>query len=407
MENTQTSPQENERIRDISFNHQEGEMTMIAHDANDELLLARTNDSPYEETRDEQKLTFSGEYQPTIGIPIPVSQGNQGPLFIADAVGAWAVERMRGRVFLIPFWPFPPHAHIYQSLCSLILAMDGLLLPAGIQRTSWYDHWKERESQPGPQTWPVSWEIALAQLASSIGMPILAVADGAEKWNVALGGRGRESVASSSSEVPMTPDSWDRHIIRVRAQSKLATFLQPAIPPSESLQKPWELAFMPHQGVEKLAPGLRSCAQSEDASVVAFERSDAVFGLGILGRLDWGLDHVYATTLFDSFLRACRSFDYTRQQNAAWKSSRDRICATISHRVEQGQSLLSVPETTYKEKRQHSPHLSASLSITPPFSNGSTGQQERFRQRSQTPTKEELNKIRRQRLKVTSREIGH
>jgi gamma-glutamyl-gamma-aminobutyrate hydrolase PuuD len=368
---------------------QERNMTMHAFDAQKNLQRAPFS---HEERRTEQNMSFSEESHPTIGIPIPVSQGNQGPLLCADAMGAWAVERMRGSVFLIPLWPFPSHTHIYQSLWPLITSMDGLVLSAGMQGTDWSAAWRERESHPGSQTWALSWEIALAQLASFVGMPVLAIADGAEKWNVALGGSARELVVSSTAEVPATPETWDRHRIRVRANSTLAMVLQPALSSSEGEQRPWELAFMPHQGVETVAPGLRSCAQTEDTSVVAFERRDAAFGLGILGRLDWGLDHVYATTLFDAFLQACRSFDRTRQQNAAWTSSRDAICATLAQRVEQGHPLLSVLPLPPNEKRQH-PFLAK-----PP-----TGQQERIRQRSQTPTKEEWNQMRRQRLNASPR----
>jgi gamma-glutamyl-gamma-aminobutyrate hydrolase PuuD len=365
---------------------------MRTSDTQKNLQRVFTETSLHEVRHMEQNVGFSGEYHPTIGIPIPVSQSDQGPLLCADAMGAWAVERMHGSVFLIPLWPFPSHRHIYQSLWPLITSMDGLLLPAGMQGTNWSAAWQERESHPGPQTWALSWEIALAQLASFVGMPVLAIADGAEKWNVALGGGRREPVVSSTAEAPTKPETWDRHRIRVRANSTLATVLQPALSSSEGEQKPWELAFMPQQGIETMAPGLRSCAQAEDTSVVAFERRDAAFGLGIFGRLDWGLDHVYATTLFDAFLHACRSFDLTREQNAAWTSSRDAICATLAQRVEQGDPLLSSPPLPPNEKRQHS-------SLSKPL----TGQQERIRQRSQTPTKEEWNQMRRQRLNTPAR----
>jgi hypothetical protein len=123
--------------------------------------------------------------------------------------------------------------------------------------------------------------------------------------------------------------------------------------------------------------------------------------LGMIGRLDWGLDQAYGTTLFDAFLRACRSFDRTRQQNNAWESARDTICATVYDLVSQGQSLIPVPQVSpLPEKRQRSRPLSTSL----PSSNGSgsTGQ-ERFRQRSHPPTKEELNRMRRQRMKMATR----
>ncbi|GHO50811.1 hypothetical protein KSX_89740 [Ktedonospora formicarum] len=146
---------------------------------------------------------FSRAYQPIIGIPIPIQQTAQGPLMLADAVGAWAIERMGGRVFLIPLWPFPPHKHMYHSLWPLVQSMDGLLLPASTQGAHWSIHWHQRESRPGPQIWSLTWEMALMQLATFIGMPILAIADGAEKWNVALGGMIQEVPASVSPQNPL------------------------------------------------------------------------------------------------------------------------------------------------------------------------------------------------------------
>ncbi|GCE22248.1 gamma-glutamyl-gamma-aminobutyrate hydrolase family protein [Dictyobacter kobayashii] len=363
------------------------------------LEMTDTHDAPHEKSHDEWDAEGSQEYQPIIGIPIPVKQGNQGPLFVADALGAWAVERMGARIFLIPLWPFPTHKHIYQSLWSLMQSMDGLLLPAGIQGTDWYSSWKEREQEPGPDSWPIAWEIALAQLATYMGMPVLAIADGAEKWNNALGGKRGEAPRDLEQAATITPDTWDRHMIRVRAQSTLATALQPAIRSQDGEQKPWELAFMPQQGVERLAPGLRPCAQSEDGAVVAFERRDGAFGLGIIGRLDWGLDQAYGTTLFEAFLHACQSFDRIRQQQHGWESARDTICATVYDLVTQNQPLLPVShQAAPRDKRPRSHTLSTPL----PALHGSGGH-ERVRQRSHQPTKEELNKIRRQRMKVASR----
>ncbi|BCL83539.1 hypothetical protein ccbrp13_60040 [Ktedonobacteria bacterium brp13] len=205
---------------------------------------------PHEKSQDEWQepsLHEHQEHQPIIGLPIPVQQGNQGPLLVADAVGAWAIERMHARVFLIPLWPFPTHPHRYQSLWQLLQSMDGLFLPAGIG-TDWYPLWKAGE--PGPESWPILWEIALAQLASYIGMPILAIADGAEKWNSALGGKRGEVPRDLDQTAPFTsPETWDRHTIRVRAQSMLATVLQPALVQQSGEQKPWALPFlpMPHQ----------------------------------------------------------------------------------------------------------------------------------------------------------------
>lgn len=361
--------------------------------------MTENRDAPHEERQDGWNAAFPHDHSPIIGIPIPVTQGRQGPLFVSDALGAWAIERAGGRIFLIPLWPFPTHTHIYQSLWPLVQSMDGLLLPAGVQQTEGDAWWKEGEQEPGRQGWAISWEMALAQLATYLGMPVLAIADGAETWNSALGGTRGNAPSNRAQPTPNTPETWECHTIRVRAQSALAGYLQPAIAKPDGEQWPWELAFMPFQGVKRVAPGLRSCAQSEEGTVIAFERRDGAFGLGILGRPDWGLHQVYATTLFDAFLRASQSFDRVRQQQQGWEAARDTICATVSELVAQGQSLIAVPH----HSTQGDEHMRSRPHSTPLPALQSSPGQEHIRQRWQQPTKEQLNRIRRQRMKLASR----
>ena len=118
---------------------------MMNNDLHTGLLSDITDgrDLPHEKTVDERYAGSPGEHQPIIGIPLPVQQDKRGPLLLADAVGTWAVERMLGKVFLIPLWPFPTHTHRYQSLWSLMQTMDALLLPASVPGTNWYAHWQE------------------------------------------------------------------------------------------------------------------------------------------------------------------------------------------------------------------------------------------------------------------------
>jgi gamma-glutamyl-gamma-aminobutyrate hydrolase PuuD len=311
---------------------------------------------------------------------------------LVDAVGAWAVEHMRGKLLLVPLWSFPTHSQVYEALWPVLQAVDGLFLPAAIAGTDWYACWKAREREPGPEQWSLSWEIALMQLATSMGMPILAIADGAEKWNGALGGtRGEAPEDAMRLEAPPSPERWEQQTIRVRAHSHLATSLSPALARQEGEQSPWNLVLLPGQRIERLAPGLRSCAQSEHGALMAFERRDGVFGLGMLGRLDWGLEQSYSMALFDAFLQACRAFAQRRQHSRTWEAERERICATVSARVTEGQPLLAVPPVS---EGAHARPRSVPLASVP-----EAAAQEQLRQRPRFPTKEELNTMRRKRLK--------
>ncbi|MBE3560310.1 MAG: hypothetical protein IMW89_13960 [Ktedonobacteraceae bacterium] len=380
MTTKQTHKQIHERLR--------SERAEAEHGAG--LLLEEQERAPAEGSDDFERD------RPIIGMPLPVQQGEHGLILLADAIGAWAVERMSARLLLLPLWPFPPHRHLYQSLWPLMQAIDGLFLPAGLQGSDWYTLWKTSRQQPDPAGWPLCWELALAQLATVIGMPLLAVGDGAEKWNSALGGKrgnrpgnqlgadGRDGgdggeerddplkgaasparTAHAAAAPPLSPDAWERHRLRVRAHSTLACVLQAALARQTGEQQPWELAFLPQQAIERLAPGLRSCAQSEAGTVVGFERGDGLFGVGMLGRLDWGLDQLYGATLFEAFVQACRAFDHTwRQTGAAWEEARDVICTTVAELVAQGQPLI--PATEQAHQAPHIRHLSSPLSSPHP-----------------------------------------
>lgn len=153
---------------------------------------------------------------PIIGIPIPVQQGSQGPYLATDAVGIWAVERLHGRVFLLPLWPFPPHGRRYHALWPLLPLMDGLLLPARLVPSFDEEHASHRDDQPDVQRWSTAWEMALAQLATVMGMPILAIGDGAYRWHLALSGALQQDEPPASR--PSSPASCERRPLHVRAQ---------------------------------------------------------------------------------------------------------------------------------------------------------------------------------------------
>ena len=336
---------------------------------------------------DEEQKTGRERYRPVIGFPVPIQQGSQGPQLSADAIGAWAVERSQGRLLLIPLWPFPTHKHIYQSLWPLIQLLDGLLLPAGLQGVNWYDAWSAQE--PGPQNWPVRWEIALAQLATSIGMPVLGVADGAEKWHAALGGSFHMQEERPQNG-PTSPDQWEQYDIHIRPQSKLALSIHAVD------KQPWMLPFMPlpYLRIQKRASGLQICARSSVKGIVAFERSDPAFGLGILARPDWSLDEGYSLAVFEAFIHASCSFARTRQQDSTGEASRDAICAALSERMAQRLPLLSIPSSERKEAQAGQGRDTRDPAQRTPRSE---------RVHTRAPTRSELNAIRRKWLNVSTK----
>jgi hypothetical protein len=63
---------------------------MSTNDIHTVLFSEMINDREglYEGIQDASNAGFPDGYQPIIGIPVPVQQGHQGPLLLADAVGA-------------------------------------------------------------------------------------------------------------------------------------------------------------------------------------------------------------------------------------------------------------------------------------------------------------------------------
>jgi gamma-glutamyl-gamma-aminobutyrate hydrolase PuuD len=289
---------------------------------------------------------------------------------------------------------------MYHSLWQLVPLVDGLLLPARVGGSKESEAPVVRVEENEAEQWARMWESALIQLVTYLGMPLLAIAEGAALWNRALGGTGSEPMLRLETMASPPPGAREHHAVRVRARSSLALTLQSTIREQGGQLAPWNLVTTPGSEGERLAPGLAWCAQSEEGTPVAFERRDGVFGLGVLGRLDWGLDQPYSRVIFAAFLQACRAFDRSREEHAGWEAARETICTSVEERVRQGQSLIAGYAIMQGQSSQSLDPRSAPAAVTHiPVAEA------RGRQRSllPMPTKAELNRVRRQRLKLAAR----
>lgn len=134
---------------------------------------------------------------------------------------------------------------------------------------------------------------------------------------------------------------------------------------------------------------------------MAFERSDAAFGLGILARLDWGLDHRSSIAIVARFLQAASAFARRRlEQQPRWDASREQICARLSQQIAQRHPVLPTTAFQAPEARSEEParHSSPSSPQEHP---------ERVRVRSSLPTRQALNAMRRRRWNVPQRRSEH
>jgi gamma-glutamyl-gamma-aminobutyrate hydrolase PuuD len=304
----------------------------------------------------EPTLSLPEQYQPVIGLPISVSTSKQGPLLSVDAVGAWAVERLGGSVLLLPIWPVPPSQQIFQTLWPLVRYLDGILLPARNEYANdscWYEPWLSPTSTPTAVVSTMRWEMGLIQLATFLGVPILGIGDGAEKWSVALGG---------SMYMPTTkkwnkwigrsprPERWPHQVLNIRKHSKLAEVLE--LDRQESHDARWSIPYTSQLEVEHLAAGLRASARLENMQTAAFERIDGAFGAGFLGRIDWALDQ--SAPLFEAFVNAGRNYAAVRRQGE-WETLRDNVCSSILNLVSAKLPLLTPPSPPKEKARYAAP----------------------------------------------------
>jgi gamma-glutamyl-gamma-aminobutyrate hydrolase PuuD len=303
--------------------------------------------------------------RPLIGVPTPARESEHGPIFRADAVGAWAAERTEGSTLLMPVWPLPPAVPLFQTLWPQLLRFDGLLLSAHVhtEQECWYRHWQDASEQMAAQRWVIDGELALVQLAILLGMPILALGDGAEKLNVALGGQLLQEAEprkkSRRSAVP-TPNLWPRRALMIRKHTRLAAIF-------DNQQLSVGVPSTPQQAIEYLGQGLRRSADAEDGSVVAFERADRFFAMGFLGRIDWMLEQ--CAPVFESFIEACQQYAHIRRQMDL-ESMRQEICTYLTQQVEAEHPLLPPIQSAVKPRKRSAPSDAMALSAIQHAENG-------------------------------------
>jgi putative glutamine amidotransferase len=168
-----------------------------------------------------------------------------------------AVRRAGGLPLLIP--PLQDLAVAYlEVLDGLVLAGGGDISPGsygGASHETLYAVDEDRDRL----------EIALARAAVARRMPVLAICRGMQILNVALGGTLIEHLPDTVGERVahrLPPREPVPHAVRVQPGSRLATILGA----TELQPMSWH-----HQGVRRLAPGLKPIAFAPDETIEAVE----------------------------------------------------------------------------------------------------------------------------------------
>ncbi len=145
-------------------------------------------------------------------------------------------------------------------------------------------------------------ELYLARAAAQDGRPFLGICRGIQLINVALGGSLYTHIADQNPE-PLKHDffpDWPRdylaHAVRVDADSRLAHILGATSVSVNSLH---------HQGLQRLAAGLRPVAAAPDGLVEGVEYANHPFGLAVQWHPEWMQEHAPMRALFKAFVDAC------------------------------------------------------------------------------------------------------
>ena len=194
------------------------------------------------------------------------------------------------------------------TLRQIYERLDGLFLPGGVDVDP-TTYGEARSELCGRVDAPRDWtELLLARWALADRKPVLAVCRGAQLINVAVGGSLYQDVGAQHPDAikhdhfPVNGRRRDElaHEVRVAPGSRLHHLLG-----ADAL----EVNSMHHQGIARLAPGLRAVATSPDGLIEGVEGgTNGQFLIGVQWHPEDLIDvDPRMRRLFDAFIAAARS----------------------------------------------------------------------------------------------------
>lgn len=146
-----------------------------------------------------------------------------------------------------------------------------------------------------------SLELSLLRQVSEDGKPFLGICRGCQAMNVALGGDLYTHIPDQLANAlrhdcyPDMPRDFIAHPVRVEEGSKSGLIFGEPILKVNSLH---------HQGIKKLAPGLKAVGFSPDGLVEAVEIPDHPFGIAVQWHPEWLTEQKPMQRLFSAFVEA-------------------------------------------------------------------------------------------------------
>ncbi len=234
---------------------------------------------------------------PIIGVTsnyAPPKEGKFGTVSVGESY-LQAVQRAGGIPLILPVGLSP------DDLRVLFARLDGILLTGGGDIDP-----RRFDGQPHPRVYDIDerrddLEIRLVQMAADSGKPFLGICRGIQVINVALGGSLFTHISDQHSGslrhdwYPDVPRDYLAHPVTVAPGSRLAQVLG---------GEAFEVNSLHHQGLERLAGGLRAVAYSPDRLIEGVEVPGHPFGLGVQWHPEWLQDHAPQRQIFRALMEA-------------------------------------------------------------------------------------------------------
>ncbi len=234
--------------------------------------------------------------QPIIGLTCSREKNQHGYtyLYVVEAYTA-AINRAGGCPVLIPL------GLAHDTLKAILDRVDGVLFTGG------GDVYPE---QYGSQMHPLvagvdrdrdAIEIQLLQDIVRIKLPFLGICRGLQVINVAFGGTLYEDLLDQRTNslrhqyFPEFERTHLAHVVNFEPNSQLTQILGVSSAQVNSLH---------HQGINRIAPNLRTTAYAPDGLIEAFELEEYPFGLAVQWHPEWLPRKAEMVSLFEAFIKA-------------------------------------------------------------------------------------------------------
>ncbi|WP_299025805.1 gamma-glutamyl-gamma-aminobutyrate hydrolase family protein [uncultured Thermanaerothrix sp.] len=229
--------------------------------------------------------------KPLIGITLGCKFKDQDRWFAISETYVAAVERAGGVAVLLPALLDD------EALQGARQRLNGLLLTGGadVDPALYGGGWHPKVY--GVDARRDATEIALVRLAAQTGWPFLGICRGIQVINVALGGT---LYADLPEQLGSRVAHWSEemgHLVQIEPDSRLANLVKASEIQVNSYH---------HQGIERLAPGLRAVGWSPDGLIEAVEVPGHPFGLGVQWHPERRLDSSQHLVLFEALIQAAR-----------------------------------------------------------------------------------------------------